>query len=407
MDKVDKIIELLPKIYRTTWEKDGLFYYFLEMIAKKLEEVDLDLFRLMKSHWIGYAEGNDLDRLGAMYNLPRRRITAKTWENDASYRTRIKNFLPQFIGGGTPKAIITASIEALGLPQQLPQDMPQKMKDEILRLYPKLYEFSPSFNKEDASFEKIPDGNYHATLTITNESVLLEKPTITIEAINTQVNILQVVRDNSESFIITESVPIGKRLIISPEGIASIDGKVVSTNIKVILLPKGESKWTFTIPTKNRFNEARFDEATFYFPELQAKVTLEWTERSPLTFEVAIPWNLEEIISQIRDEYRNEYNKLIMSHQPMPRDEIALLIRDIKAAGVEGYVRYYLTSLETQTVVDELKFDAEDCFKETHSVKEELFIGTINSFEEEHLMKEVFFISGVFNATGFDGSVFG
>lgn len=410
MAKIDKIVELLPKIY-CTWDKESLLYYFIEVIAKKLDQVDIDLFQVMKSHWIDYAEGEDLDRLGAIYNLTRRKITAETLEDDTSYRTRIKNFLPQFIGGGTPKAILTTAISALGLSQQLPEDIPQEMKEKISKLYPKLYEFSPSLKKSEALFKKMSDGNHHATLTIENESILQEVPTIIIEAINVEVNILQVVRDESVSFTFSEKLPIGKRLVIGPEGIATIDGMEVSKNIQVISLPKGKSIWTFTIFTRSKFNKAYFDEATFYFPDLQAKVSLEWTERTPLTFEVDIPWNLEEMIEEIINRYpekeKEEYKKLIISHQAVPRDQIARLIQDVKAAGVEGGVRYYLISLESHPATDRFKIATSHHLKESHIVKEDFFIEALNRLDEKHLMDDRFFISGVFDATRFDYSVFG
>ena len=105
----ERIIERVPSFYKT-WTDKSLLRKFLESFAKTLNETERDLFRIMRGHWIDSAEGQDLERIAAIYNIQR-----QVDESDQTLRRRAKRAIQEFKGGGT-RAAIERAVRDLILP---------------------------------------------------------------------------------------------------------------------------------------------------------------------------------------------------------------------------------------------------------------------------------------------------
>ena len=104
-----KIVERLPRFYRA-WDHKSNAASLITSAGKTLDEQNKDLFGIMRSHWIDSAFAESLDRLGSIFRLKRRKN-----EPDDSFRTRIKYFIIEFMGGGTKEAILAQTSLFLGL----------------------------------------------------------------------------------------------------------------------------------------------------------------------------------------------------------------------------------------------------------------------------------------------------
>src|SRR5215210_3808342 len=103
--------------------------------------------RLLRSHWVNYADGPALDGLAAIFGVRRRLLyDGVTLESDDAFRTRLKAVVPTFAGGGTRQAVLGAVRSAFGLPFDLRDlDLPEEfaaLRADIERLII-LEEFSP------------------------------------------------------------------------------------------------------------------------------------------------------------------------------------------------------------------------------------------------------------------------
>lgn len=79
--------------------------------------MEKDLAWIMRSHWVDTASGKDLDRLGALFSIPRGK------EKDSDYRGRLKTAIISYRGGGTVGSIKMMARIALGLPPDHPIEM--------------------------------------------------------------------------------------------------------------------------------------------------------------------------------------------------------------------------------------------------------------------------------------------
>jgi hypothetical protein len=143
--KTDRLVNLFPAAYAAA-DRESLLYKLLDSIGAELMQADESVKRLLKSHWVNYAEGDALDGLGGVFGVGRRRLPDGSMEPDALFRLRLKSIVPMFTGGGTREAIIGAVRSALGLPFKLEQ---LALPPQYAYLIPKLeslitlIEFSP------------------------------------------------------------------------------------------------------------------------------------------------------------------------------------------------------------------------------------------------------------------------
>ena len=71
--KTDRLVNLFPDAYAAK-DSESLLYKLLDALGAEFMDADDVLKRLLKSHWVNYAEGKALDRLGSIYGISRRRL---------------------------------------------------------------------------------------------------------------------------------------------------------------------------------------------------------------------------------------------------------------------------------------------------------------------------------------------
>jgi len=110
MAMIDQILSHLPSY----WDKKtkSVTYQMLLAIAEELDNFIIEMNNLELSLYIDTAVGDELDDLGALFQLARR-----TGESDNDYRVRIKNARLSFIGGGTIPGLKDAFAASTGLPE--------------------------------------------------------------------------------------------------------------------------------------------------------------------------------------------------------------------------------------------------------------------------------------------------
>ena len=118
--KTDRLTDLFPDAYAAR-DGESLLYKLLDAVGAEFMGADEAIKRLLKSHWVDYAEGAALDGLAATFGVSRRRLRDGDLEDDDGFRQRLKSIVPLFAGGGTRRAVIGAVRSALGLPFDLNQ----------------------------------------------------------------------------------------------------------------------------------------------------------------------------------------------------------------------------------------------------------------------------------------------
>ncbi|MEM2029507.1 MAG: hypothetical protein QXS05_09040, partial [Candidatus Bathyarchaeia archaeon] len=117
MKRTKRILDRFPSFYKT-WDENSRIFKIINAVGKRLEEADKDTNMILRAHWIDTAFGNDIDRLGAIFNLKRR-----VGEEDSEYRSRLKRAIMDFKGGGTVSAILSSVKMTLGLPDDYPIEL--------------------------------------------------------------------------------------------------------------------------------------------------------------------------------------------------------------------------------------------------------------------------------------------
>jgi hypothetical protein len=230
-----------------------------------------DLVAILRSHWVETANDKDLDMLGTLFNLYRRRN-----ENDEFFRRRIMYAIHQFTGGGTIRSILTNTRLYLNM-----------RDDEQLELIE-----NP---KAVLSIEKrVVGGN---TWLMSNEGVRDEEEaslTISVESKNGEVLNPTIMNLDSGYFLrFNGRLRYGQVLIIHSNH-AEIDGKDVSDMIlgAPLKISRIRSRWQFSedlTPKIGKFNEAVFNEHIFETPLTDVNLRFEWTTMLRATFELRLP----------------------------------------------------------------------------------------------------------------------
>jgi hypothetical protein len=296
-----KIVDRLPGFYRA-WDHRSNMASIITSIGSRLNEQNKDLFGIMKAHWIDSAFAKDLDSLGAMFRLRRRKN-----EPDESFRTRIKYFVVEFMGGGTREAILAQTILFLGSRQEDQEVMlienpptPQAVEKPVKNGDSWLMK-SWSVNDEIFSVEfKVEAGKQD-----------LLNPSI-------------VDTESNNSIVYNGVVKSGQVLTIDMEGNAKLDKKDVTdkiTNTGLKILRKG-SVWAFresTSPNIGKFDEGVFDTHVFETAVASVFLKIEWTARLISAFELKVL-------------------KTAIDRSGVKNEELKALVGRIKSAGVKSFI---------------------------------------------------------------------
>ena len=270
MERTKRIANRLPEFYRT-WDTDSVIYKLLDTVGRALAEEQKGLFRIMRTHWVETANGDDLQRLGAIFEVARAK-----GEPDDAYRARIKAALGQFKGGGTG-----SSIKAL-------------MADFL------------SAGQDQLEIAENPERNLVKEITVrggeswTLGSMSVEdaKPQIEIELQgegNVVINPTVRNMDTGEAIGLEGSFRVGQKLVFTEKS-ATLDGKDVSSSIaKPGEFPKlrpGGSRWAYeeSISAKVGYlDKTLFDSSIFAVPVPRAVIRFSWSGRRPSTFTLTVP----------------------------------------------------------------------------------------------------------------------
>jgi hypothetical protein len=270
LERTKRIAERLPEFYRT-WDADSVIFKVVDSVGRALNEEQKSIFRVMRTHWVDTANGSDLDRLGALFELRRGKEEA-----DEDYRSRIKGALRQFKGGGTG-----ASIKAL-------------MAD-FLSADPRDLEIIENPSREMSMQRRVSGGQ---SWTLGSMSVDEAYPVIevTLEGEgNVVLNPALRNLDSEERVGLDGKFKVGQKLVMSKDS-ATLDGEDVSSTVSASpSFPKlrpGGSHWVYeeAISAKvGHLSKSSFGSSIFALPVPDAVIRLTWSGRQPSTFSLVVP----------------------------------------------------------------------------------------------------------------------
>jgi hypothetical protein len=273
MSHMQRILDRFPSFYKI-WDNSSRIFKVVSAIAKRLDEADKDLTAILRSHWVDKAFGEDLDRLGSIFNLRR-----KGGESDPRYRNRLKRAIEEFKGGGTVSAILTSVKMALGVPE----DAPIKLVENPPLEATKTLVTAPG-DTWVMSSGSVLDAVPSITITVEDGEAGIANPTIT--------NL-----ETDEKITFNGTIGSGKELRIE-DGRAKLNRASVTRKLSTREVPRvlrKSSTWSYTELVKEeigRFDAGVFDESVFAIGIPPARIVFKWTAYQPATFEIQIPSNL-------------------------------------------------------------------------------------------------------------------
>ncbi|MBS7654097.1 MAG: hypothetical protein QXU95_01045 [Candidatus Bathyarchaeia archaeon] len=279
MKRTKRILNRFPDFYKV-WDENSRIFKIINAVGKRLEEADKDTNAILRAHWVDTAFGEDIDRLGAIFNLKRR-----VGEEDSEYRSRLKRAIMDFKGGGTVSAILSSVKMTLGLPENYQLELVENPPITLERTL-EVRTGDTWFMSSNSVLDAVP------SITITTETadMTIINPTI--------LNI-----DTGEKISFNGEIRAGEKLKMG-DGRATLNGIDVTERLTVTgfprLLRKG-SAWKYSEQveeTIGRFDTSSFDESVFAVGIPTAKIIFNWVAYQPATFEIKIP---KDVISVKRD----------------------------------------------------------------------------------------------------------
>jgi hypothetical protein len=235
-----------------------------------MDEAEKELVSVAQAHWVDSAAGEDLERLGALYEIER-----KPLEPDPDFRNRLKTAIISYRGGGTVGAVQTVVRIALRLPMDHPVEIVENPEIQFMRTWKVRSGQEWTVNPRSIA-ETVPE----LTITVEMENGRITEPTLT--------NLT-----TGESIVYKGEVGHGEELKII-DGMASLNGEdrtdMLSTR-KVPSLPRRRSRWQFKEylgANQGVFDESQFDRSVFVV-DVTSSVTFVWVACQPAAFEVRIP----------------------------------------------------------------------------------------------------------------------
>jgi hypothetical protein len=415
--KTDKLVSLMPDVYAAR-DKSSLVYKLLDTIGAEHMQADEKLKTLLKSHWVDYASGAALDGLGSTFGIERRNLRSGELESDAGFRLRLKSLVPQFTGGGTVAGVLGAVRSALGLPFHLEDlkipDTYSELRTAIEELV-QLREFSPEEHTINSVTPPVISGDDH--------ELVLQLDVLTVQEVEPRINwqftsgagkIIQVERlDTASGFRSVDSflAPSGSELVFSRgesgELIAALDNTDVSDQFTDLdgvspammpMVPGFITEWRFRARGA-MFDISSFDDGeTLDPPDFTVSVTV--TRLVPLTFDVFIPYFLQQAVEDLAVVHN--YGGNILVFEGLPPESIQQIINQTKAAGVRGNVFFSLNFAEKHNQSEVFTGHAVHAIEEDMPTAEIFTIGGFETSSEDHDVAEGLIIGGVFDVSTFD-----
>ncbi len=412
--KTDRLVALLPDAYAAA-EPQSLLHQLLDVAGAELMAADAAVKRLLKSHWVDYAEGAALDGLGAIYGVARRQLRDGSMETDAAFRQRLRSVVVLFTGGGTVLAVKGAVRSAVGLPFDLGTlNVPAGLRDDLEDLVV-LHEFPPI--RERVIVDAVSQGQDTSELTLRTDapSITQELPRIEWTLTAGSGRLLSVERvDVSQGIKSDETLvlPPGSTLVLTagPDGALSavLAGQDVTgsfTNLDgstppvLPPVPLAHSEWHFAA-RGGLFDLSAFDAGESFDPPL-FRVELSWPRTQPLTFDLVVPYFLQSVVAQLGA--RPGYTGEVFVFQGLPLDAIPQVVDATRAAGVRGNVHFSLEFFEDHGQRDQARVDAVHHVTEDAGATDALTMGSLNTITESADAADRFGLAGLFDVSTFDG----
>lgn len=314
MEITKRILDRVPSFYGA-WNEDSLFFRLFDSFGKRLDESQKDLFRVMRAHWVDTAAREDLDRLGAIYNLKR-----KSGEKDPDYRRRLKAAIYEYKGGGTVSAILSLTRNLLS--------MREEEKLELVDNPPALVSVEHRVRSGDTwtlRSNSIKDATPKITLFVEAGDALFDTAKFDASTYPLGVDspIITNLEDN-KSISFKGTIRGGQRLVIH-EGKATLDDIDVTDRVSPTTTPlihrKG-STWQYKEAVKEKvgvFDEGIFDKSLFETAVATVRISFEWIAYQIATFELKVP-------------------REALVRSGISAEDLKEFINHIKAAGVRGVV---------------------------------------------------------------------
>ncbi len=419
--KTDRLVDLFPDAY-AAGDKGSVLYRVLDAIGAELMDADAAVKRLLKSHWVAYAEGTGLDRLGANFGVERRVLAGGGLEGDDAFRARLQSIVSLFTGGGTVEAIKGAVRSALGLPYNLDQlRLPPAyaaLRRDIEALV-QVHEFSPKVDRvpenDVVSVPAGPRATAAQLVALVNASTVTESlPRIELTVDRGSLARLSVVCDDTgqgfrslDAFVLAEGSTITFTAGAGQQLSALVDGAEIATQFvgldgsvpaRMPAVPAAASRWRF-VAQGGLFDVAAFDAAGADLPAFHVAISRVVFE--PLTFDVEVPFFLREAVQQLKTLHR--YAGDILVFEGIAPERIQQVVDQTRAAGVRGAVQFTLHFLDDQAVRERFSVDAVAQWSENQAVSDALTAANTNDYDEDHAMRERLTLAGVFDVSRFGG----
>lgn len=297
-----RIYEVLPHFYRT-WDKGAIMYKFIGAFGNETNNVEREIFQILKSRFVDTAYSNDLDNIGNLFNLKR-----TEGETDAEYRHRIKTTIQKFKGGGTKKAIF----DALKLVFRIKTEDIEIIENPK-RPFSKQYVVSVGdiFELDSFGIEEVCP-----KICLKNEE--------DAEILNPSIENL----DTKECLKFNGVIKYTEELIIKKERATLKNSKgeeidvsdKISSKISKLPTKKSRFKYTEELETKiGVFDSSKFDNAYFVVKVPKATLNFSWDVNVRASFEIILPKSVLNTFSE---------------------NQIKGLINTVKAAGIRAEISY-------------------------------------------------------------------
>jgi hypothetical protein len=410
-----RMAALIPDPY-DAGDPSSLLRRLLDAVGAELDRLAESRTALLRSHWVDHATGPALDGLGAALGAARRLRRDGSLEEDEDYRRRLRAVVAQFTGGGTVAAVLGSVRSALGLPFDLdalglPAGFAQLRAD--IEALVRLVEFSPEPETVRGSTVREVDGASQLDLDVTAPAVRAASPRITWTFRSGRGRMLRLERVDTGTGVASRRdlvVPEGAALVLTAgDGgrlDAVLDGREVgsaftnldgSTPAVLPDVPAAPSRWRFRAGAG--FDTSGFDEDTFDLPAHAVELT--WSRTVPLTFDVHVPYFLQEAVATL--VRRHGYRGQVLVYQGLPIDRLQEVVDDVRACGVRGSVHFTLDFSETHGMQDALAAVMTHHVHEDAAAEETPTVGSVSSSVTVHDVEEALALGGVFDVATFDG----
>jgi hypothetical protein len=425
--KTDRLAALFPEVYAAR-EGASLLHRLLDAAGAELMDADAEVKRLLKSHWVDYAEADALDGLAANFGVQRRLLADGTMEPDEGFRRRLKGVVPYFTGGGTVKAVSGAVRSALGLPFDLelfrreiagPGGDPTGRFDPLIQGLAdlvKVQEFSPRAESVlSGPVDRIEPAS-EVTVEVAFSSVIQVYPRIEWTFTSGGARFLTLQRLDSGEGVKSRAalrVNPGEQVVFTADSNGALRASLGFSDISsqftawdgtsppmLPQLPGETTQWRFTARS-GTFDLSTFDDTEgFGLPDFS--IRFEWIRYLPLTFDVIVPYFIKPAVESLQRQ--TGYQGKLFLFEGLPLDVIQKVVHQTRAAGVQGMVHFSLNFVEDHGASERMTGLMQQKRLESQDMSEALVVGNLTSMEESHDVGEAFALGGVFDISTFDGS---